>query len=199
MQTGIRSRVKEVVHQLKPSRDEDGHRRPRSYSVLHRNDPKEAEELEKAFENRQTQRDDQNRLKLNTAHPQKGVGRQGSSETLHPSGERGDLEHHPHPQGETDSPQSRANPGLIFGTLEKRDKDRTDNKASTTLAQCDTPLELVAKDEKVVVDTQIQLYATNAQLCHPWVSPILGYLGGLPPLLVCAGDHEVLRDEITYL
>jgi acetyl esterase/lipase len=36
-------------------------------------------------------------------------------------------------------------------------------------------------------------------LCHPWVSPVLGYLGGLPPLFICAGDNEVLRDEITYL
>ncbi|KAJ7590893.1 Alpha/Beta hydrolase protein [Mycena floridula] len=48
--------------------------------------------------------------------------------------------------------------------------------------------------------SQIQLYATNEQLTHPLVSPILqGSLGGLPPLYIIAGDGEVLRDEIIYL
>lgn len=34
---------------------------------------------------------------------------------------------------------------------------------------------------------------------HPYVSPLFGNLHGLPPLLIQAGDAEVLRDEITLL
>lgn len=33
----------------------------------------------------------------------------------------------------------------------------------------------------------------------PLVSPAMGYLGGLPPLLIIASDAEVLRDEIVYV
>jgi acetyl esterase/lipase len=33
----------------------------------------------------------------------------------------------------------------------------------------------------------------------PFVSPAMGYLGGLPPLLIIASDAEVLRDEIVYV
>ncbi|GAA5833998.1 hypothetical protein JCM11251_003588 [Rhodosporidiobolus azoricus] len=36
-------------------------------------------------------------------------------------------------------------------------------------------------------------------LTHPYVSPLFGDFTGLPPLLVQAGDAEVLRDEITLL
>ncbi|GMK55198.1 hypothetical protein CspeluHIS016_0202540 [Cutaneotrichosporon spelunceum] len=68
-----------------------------------------------------------------------------------------------------------------------------------TLASGDNTLRAQLGDKDIVVDTQIQLYATNAQLCHPYVSPILGYYGGLPPILVIAGDSEVLRDEAIYL
>jgi len=45
---------------------------------------------------------------------------------------------------------------------------------------------------------QFQFYAENRLLRHPLVSPALGYLGGLPPLLFVAGNGEVLRDEIVY-
>ena len=45
---------------------------------------------------------------------------------------------------------------------------------------------------------QFQFYAENRLLRHPLVSPALGYLGGLPPLLIIAGNGEVLRDEIVY-
>ena len=45
---------------------------------------------------------------------------------------------------------------------------------------------------------QFQFYAENRLLRHPLVSPALGYLGGLPPLLFIAGNGEVLRDEIVY-
>ncbi|CAE6523208.1 unnamed protein product [Rhizoctonia solani] len=48
--------------------------------------------------------------------------------------------------------------------------------------------------------SQIQVYATNEQLTHPLVSPLLhGSLGGLCPLYIVAGNGEVLRDEIIYL
>ncbi|EIN10888.1 alpha/beta-hydrolase [Punctularia strigosozonata HHB-11173 SS5] len=54
-----------------------------------------------------------------------------------------------------------------------------------------TPLELRA---------QIQIYATNEQLTHPLVSPLLqGSLGNLPPLYIIAGDGEALRDEVIYV
>ncbi|MDN8704987.1 alpha/beta hydrolase fold domain-containing protein, partial [Staphylococcus aureus] len=70
---------------------------------------------------------------------------------------------------------------------------------ASTLAQCADPLRVQVGKDTIALDTQVQLYATNAQLCHPWVSPVLGYLGGLPPLYIMCGDNEVLRDEIIYL
>jgi len=36
-------------------------------------------------------------------------------------------------------------------------------------------------------------------LTHPYVSPLFGEFKGLPPLLIQAGEAEVLRDEITLL
>lgn len=36
-------------------------------------------------------------------------------------------------------------------------------------------------------------------LTHPYASPLFGTFAGLPPMLVQAGDAEVLRDEITLL
>ncbi|KAJ8086857.1 hypothetical protein PM082_005682 [Marasmius tenuissimus] len=65
------------------------------------------------------------------------------------------------------------------------------------------PPKVLMKDPGAVpleLRSQIQLYATNEQLTHPLVSPILqSTLGGLPPLYIIAGDGEVLRDEIIYL
>lgn len=198
MQSRMRTKVKEVVHHLKSSstKDEQGQTRHRSLSFLHREHPDDAEDFERAFRKRDSTSGDPS-LRLETSDHKPSESADGG--TLHPSGDRGDLEHHPAPRKETDGPQSIANPGLLFDKLEKRDFGRDDGKGPTTLAQCDTPLELAGEKETVLVDTQIQLYATNAQLCHPWVSPVLGYLGGLPPLFICAGDNEVLRDEITYL
>ncbi|KAI0065802.1 alpha/beta-hydrolase [Artomyces pyxidatus] len=50
------------------------------------------------------------------------------------------------------------------------------------------------------IRAQIQQYATNEQLTHPLVSPVLqGSLGNLCPLYIIAGDGEVLRDEIIYI
>ena len=197
----MRTRVKEVVHHLttSSSKDETGETRHRSLSFLHRDHPDDADDLDKAFRKRESTSSDPS-LRLETKHHDPKAAAE-SGGTLHPSGDRGDLAHNPGPSEEvrTGGVTSIANPGLLFKKLEKRDTLRHDGKGSTTLAQCDTPLELAGEKETVLVDTQIQLYATNAQLCHPWVSPVLGYLGGLPPLFICAGDNEVLRDEITYL
>ncbi|KAI0031668.1 hypothetical protein K488DRAFT_51609 [Vararia minispora EC-137] len=53
------------------------------------------------------------------------------------------------------------------------------------------PLELLS---------QIQQYATNEQLTHPLVSPILqGTLCNLPPLYIITGNDEALRDEVIRL
>ena len=52
--------------------------------------------------------------------------------------------------------------------------------------------------EVIEVAQQVQLYAPNGLLKHPLISPVLSYLGGLPPLFFIAGDKEVLRDEIIY-
>ncbi|GAA5921592.1 hypothetical protein JCM3775_003121 [Rhodotorula graminis] len=47
---------------------------------------------------------------------------------------------------------------------------------------------------KCLLGDQIDKYLT-----HPYVSPLFGKFEGLPPLLIQAGDAEVLRDEITLL
>lgn len=47
-------------------------------------------------------------------------------------------------------------------------------------------------------DNQIQPYAQDAQLNHPYVSPVFGNLAGLPPCFFIAGDAEMLRDETIY-
>lgn len=58
---------------------------------------------------------------------------------------------------------------------------------------------LVAKSgETLTIDQQVHLYTQNSLIVHPLVSPALSYLGGLPPLMIIAGEKEVLRDEIIY-
>ncbi|PIL33424.1 hypothetical protein GSI_04046 [Ganoderma sinense ZZ0214-1] len=57
---------------------------------------------------------------------------------------------------------------------------------------------LTAEGEQLAIDGQVHLYTPNYLLPHPLVSPVVSYLGGLPPLLVIASDKEVLRDEIIY-
>ncbi|EJT96875.1 alpha/beta-hydrolase [Dacryopinax primogenitus] len=61
------------------------------------------------------------------------------------------------------------------------------------------PITLTVDGREATIRSQVQLYCTNHQLTHPLVSPCLGYLGGLCPLLVIASDKEVLRDEIIYI
>ncbi|KIM40342.1 hypothetical protein M413DRAFT_177504 [Hebeloma cylindrosporum] len=55
-----------------------------------------------------------------------------------------------------------------------------------------------AAGEVIEVNQQLHFYTRNSLLGHPLVSPAMSYLGGLPPLLIIAGDKEVLRDEIIY-
>ncbi|TFK55444.1 alpha/beta-hydrolase [Heliocybe sulcata] len=79
------------------------------------------------------------------------------------------------------------------GATDDDDTDLTEPKPPKVLMHNpeETPLELRA---------QIQIYATNEQLTHPLVSPILqGSLGNLCPLYILVGDAEVLRDEGIYL
>jgi acetyl esterase/lipase len=137
---------------------------------------------------------------IKTSAPQNGApgSEHDKSTTLHPFTEHKGSEEPGQTEESLVSPH-RANPGLAYEHLTDRKSAHTTGEVrQTTLTLCNAPMRLEVRDEPVLIDTQIQLYATNAQLCHPWVSPILGYLGGLPPLLVIAGDKEVLRDEIIY-
>lgn len=137
--------------------------------------------------------------KLRSSNPRgEGTPENHSKADLHPVSEKGEKHRHPEPRGEPNPEPSRANPGLLFQQLEPLEKDGRRSMRATTLAQCTIPLNLEVDHKEVAIDTQIQLYATNGQLCHPWVSPVLGYLGGLPPLYICCGANEVLRDEIIY-
>ncbi|KAG5639109.1 hypothetical protein H0H81_006698 [Sphagnurus paluster] len=52
--------------------------------------------------------------------------------------------------------------------------------------------------ETLSTSNQLHLYTQNSLITHPLVSPVMSYLGGLPPLLFIASDKEVLRDEIIY-
>lgn len=60
-------------------------------------------------------------------------------------------------------------------------------------------IDVTVDGQKVKVDTQVHLYAPNSLIKHPLISPVMSYLGGLPPLFVIASDKEVLRDEIIYM
>ncbi|KAB8346164.1 hypothetical protein FH972_023210 [Carpinus fangiana] len=61
-------------------------------------------------------------------------------------------------------------------------------------------LTIVIDGVKIELKDQIQMYAPNSLLSHPLVSPVLqASLGGLPPMQVCVGGGEMLRDEQIYL
>ncbi|KAJ9106187.1 hypothetical protein QFC21_001331 [Naganishia friedmannii] len=94
--------------------------------------------------------------------------------TLHPTSEER-ASHHPGPTG--------------LG----------ENHSTADPAEQKHLIQLDIAGKPVTIRSQIQLYATNDQLSQPLVSPVMGYLGGLPPLLVIASDAEVLRDEILYV
>ncbi|KAH0588833.1 hypothetical protein H2248_004632 [Termitomyces sp. 'cryptogamus'] len=63
----------------------------------------------------------------------------------------------------------------------------------------DQTVSLVARSGEILsTSNQLHLYTQNSLLAHPLVSPVVSYLGGLPPLLFIVSDREVLRDEIIY-
>ncbi|KAH7097493.1 alpha/beta-hydrolase [Auriculariales sp. MPI-PUGE-AT-0066] len=59
-------------------------------------------------------------------------------------------------------------------------------------------IEVVIGGIHTEINSQIHLYCPNRLIKHPLVSPVVSYLGGLPPLFFIASDKEVLRDEIIY-
>nr|XP_019046586.1 hypothetical protein I302_05336 [Kwoniella bestiolae CBS 10118]OCF25516.1 hypothetical protein I302_05336 [Kwoniella bestiolae CBS 10118] len=187
VQRRLRSRVKEVVSKL----HHHPHKAEEAHQVLTEAEKRPVDDIPTI--GKQTSVPEN----LKTSDPSGGLekSKEQSESDLHPLADKSENKH-PEPQTEPTSNPSRANPAGLFPTLvEKRENEMR----PCTLAQCDTPLKLTVKNEEILIDTQIQLYATNAQLCHPWVSPVLGYLGGLPPLFIMCGDKEVLRDEIIFL
>lgn len=61
-------------------------------------------------------------------------------------------------------------------------------------------LSITIDGKQIELKDQIQMYAHNALLSHPLVSPALTpSLGGLPPLCILVGGGEMLRDEQIYL
>lgn len=40
-----------------------------------------------------------------------------------------------------------------------------------------------------------RFYAGDHDPCLPWISPLYGALDGLPPMLICVGDDETMRDD----
>lgn len=62
----------------------------------------------------------------------------------------------------------------------------------------DDVVQVISEGKTITLKDQVHLHATNKQLSHPTVSPLLTpSLAGLPPLFIVAGDDEVLRDEIV--
>ena len=90
---------------------------------------------------------------------------------------------------------------LANATEETGDPQEAENVGGDAdFAQPAAVMSILIDGEVVEIDEQIQLYATNEQLVHRFVSPIWQpSLGNLPPLYILAGDHEVLRDEIIYV
>jgi acetyl esterase/lipase len=199
MQNTLRSKVKEAVnkfrddHHLRHNKDHGSPNPPESPSNNDR-----PSRPQKATSYVQQQTDLPSSLRSSSPNKRGPGPSRDEQKDLHPVTERDDEHAQPGPTGELSHNPSRANPANAFAGLKDRHNATPEEVRKTTLAQCETPMVLEIGDENVAINTQIQLYATNAQLCHPWVSPILGYMGGLPPLLIIAGNEEVLRDEIIF-
>ncbi|KAJ7287106.1 alpha beta-hydrolase [Mycena rebaudengoi] len=74
-----------------------------------------------------------------------------------------------------------------------------DTGTTTPIPRDSEIITLTAKSgEMLRIDKQIHMYTQNSLLAHPLISPVLSYLGGLPPLFIIASDKEVLRDEIIH-
>ncbi|GAA5842996.1 hypothetical protein JCM3766R1_001656 [Sporobolomyces carnicolor] len=84
---------------------------------------------------------------------------------------------------------------------EKHETDgATRGKSTEGKGEIGAVIKVKIDGEEVELADQIQLYATNDQLIHPFVSPAFApSLGGLPPLYVMCGDKEVLRDEAIFM
>ncbi|KAG8973549.1 hypothetical protein FRB90_009907, partial [Tulasnella sp. 427] len=84
--------------------------------------------------------------------------------------------------------------------LESKLKEKNPLPESDDRVLEDQKVQFNMDGQTLEIRSQFQIYATNAQVTHPLVSPLLNSsLGGLPPLYILAGDYEVLRDEIVYL
>ncbi|PBK95203.1 alpha/beta-hydrolase [Armillaria gallica] len=75
--------------------------------------------------------------------------------------------------------------------------------AADTLTAQDPELQTIRSrpnnsGEVLKIEWQMHPYAQNSLLRHPLISPVMSYLGGLPPLLIIASGKEVLCDEIVY-
>ncbi|KIR53946.1 esterase/lipase [Cryptococcus gattii Ru294] len=207
VQSRLRSRVKEAAARIREHEQEakskkshsEGIKGDKLYSVVSRISTRSHGKVNQRHDNPEGDSGVESSNVVHASAPSEAKTSDSptsSPSTLHPTASSPtDPNAHPTPREGPPNP-TFANPASLFRTLVPPSPNET---RPTTLAQCTTPLSLKVKDEKVVLDTQIQIYATNAQLCHPWVSPVLGYLGGLPPLYIMCGDKEVLRDEIIYL
>lgn len=96
-----------------------------------------------------------------------------------------------------DSVGSDPNEGMGF-TVEET--DRPSNQTQKHASIVGNTAEIIIDGKLVTIKDQIQLYATNEQISHPLVSPVVaGSLGGLCPLFIMCGGAELLRDEIIYV
>ena len=107
---------------------------------------------------------------------------------------------------ETDDNEDEAHKSTLFPATERHPHhhpgpttDKRDRRPSMSDPAANRhAISLDIDGQHITIRSQIQLYCTNDQLSHPYVSPALGNLAGLPPLFIIAGDKEVLRDEIVY-
>lgn len=141
----------------------------------------------------------------------------GDADTLRPSAER--VEH-----DRTEDAQSENQPAetqqenqadMLNGHIPGTDGEDTPKSAGSRFQSDEEaadedveqwepkPPKVLMEDPNKVpleLNSQIQLYATNEQLTHPLVSPVLqSSLCNLPPLYIIGGNNEVLRDEIIHL
>jgi hypothetical protein len=99
---------------------------------------------------------------------------------------------HPKPLSEAEAPAIHSDQPEIQPRFELEAETASSGKLDQTLRV------KRQNGDHLTITRQIQLYTTNTLLRHPLVSPVMAYLGGLPPLFVIASDREVLRDEIIY-
>lgn len=98
--------------------------------------------------------------------------------------------------------------GLTLGTLlALRDGGRSLPRAAMPLSAC-TDLTLASPSLRTEPDpicsarampNFVSMYLGSTDPSHPWASPLLADLRGLPPLLLQAGQHEMLRDDSVRL